>query len=186
MPRPELRDQLVDLFAETAASHQQAFAETNGEDPDWPIWYADHLRDGISDALDHDFNRAPLIYCLMSADFEHQARAKDADWKAYWADFFIERYAASDAPDTDRLSLYYMPSCPFCQRVLRAMKRLGLDIELRDINVQPKYREELIAARGRATVPVLRIDAEDGPTRWMPESLDIIDYLKRTYGDGSG
>lgn len=184
MPRPELRDQLVQLFVQTATAHHRAFADTDGADPDWPIWYADHLRDDISEALDHEFHRAQLIYCLMSADFEHQARARNTDWKAYWADFFLERYAPSDAPDTDRLSLYYMPSCPFCQRVLRAMDRMGLDIELRDINEEPGYRDELIEARGRATVPVLRIDGEDGHTRWMPESLDIIDYLERTYGSG--
>jgi glutaredoxin 2 len=42
--------------------------------------------------------------------------------------------------------------------------------------------DDLVAARGRRTVPVLRRDLADGTVDWMPESRDIIDYLQRTYG----
>ena len=35
---------------------------------------------------------------------------------------------------TQNLSLYQLPSCPFCVKVRRAMKREGLTIELRNIN----------------------------------------------------
>jgi glutathione S-transferase len=80
---------------------------------------------------------------------------------------------------TAQLSLYEFEACPFCQRVLAAMRRLGLDIELRDIRVQPKYREELLAATGRATVPCLRIEEGPGKLRWMHESADIIKFLEQ-------
>jgi len=36
-------------------------------------------------------------------------------------------------------------------------------------------------ARDRATVPVLHITSPDGDKRWMPESSDITNYLKKTY-----
>ena len=42
------------------------------------------------------------------------------------------------------------------------IERLGLDIELRDIFENAQYRDELIEARGRATVPVLRITSPNG------------------------
>lgn len=80
----------------------------------------------------------------------------------------------------DDLALYYYDSCPFCIRVLMAIRQLGLDIELRNILSDPQHRADLTAARGRATVPVLRISA-DGGDEWMPESVDIVAYLRRRF-----
>lgn len=76
------------------------------------------------------------------------------------------------------LSLYHKPSCGYCAQVRLAAERLGIALELRDVREEPRWREELVAARGRARVPVLRIDHADGSTRWLPESLEIIRYLK--------
>ncbi len=63
-----------------------------------------------------------------------------------------------------------------------AIQRLGLDVELRDIRADSKHWDELVAARERGTVPVLKIEAADGAERWMPESADIIRYLDKAYG----
>jgi glutathione S-transferase len=79
------------------------------------------------------------------------------------------------------LSLYKFDGCPYCQRVRQAMLRLGLDIELRDIHAEPRYRRELIEATGRGTVPCLRIDEGGGKVRWLHESLDIIAFLERHF-----
>jgi glutathione S-transferase len=76
------------------------------------------------------------------------------------------------------LSLYHRPSCGYCVQVRLAAERMGISLELRDVRQEPKWHDELLAARGRGTVPVLRIDHADGTTRWLPESLDIIRYLK--------
>ena len=73
-------------------------------------------------------------------------------------------------------SLYYYDSCGFCQRVLRTIDKLKLDVERRHIHNVPQHRKDLIDARGRQTVPVLRID-DGNKTTWMPESRDIITYL---------
>ena len=67
--------------------------------------------------------------------------------------------------------------------LLRVIEELDLDVELRHVYAEPKYRDELIEARGRGTVPVLWIQSPDGEVRWMPESLDIIEYLRRMYGE---
>lgn len=75
------------------------------------------------------------------------------------------------------LSLYHFVGCPYCERVKTAMGRLRLELELRDIHAQPKYREELVAATGKQMVPCLRIEG-GGKDRWMHESADIIRYLE--------
>lgn len=76
-------------------------------------------------------------------------------------------------------SIYGYPQCPFCSRVLRAVDSLGIEIEFRNTLDTPDYLEELIGATGRTTVPVLRIESDEGEVRWMPESADIIEYLER-------
>lgn len=121
------------------------------------------------------------MYCLMNADFEHRAREPESEWSIFYAKEMVDRYALPDDPDDDKLALYYFPSCPFCQLVLRAIESCGVDVELRDIFERAEYRDELVGARGRATVPVLRITTPKGDDRWMPESRDIVSYLQEVY-----
>ena len=75
------------------------------------------------------------------------------------------------------MSLYHYPSCYFCRQVRDALAKHGFDVELRDIHQDPQWRDQLVAARGRRTVPVMRIDHEDGRVEWMPESRDIVRFL---------
>lgn len=88
----------------------------------------------------------------------------------------------SDAEDST-LTLYGYPACPYCAMVLGAIRDLKAPVELRDTLVDPAYRKAALEGTGRTTVPVLRID-EDGETRWLPESKDIVDYLYERFGDG--
>ena len=74
-----------------------------------------------------------------------------------------------------KMSLYHIPPCPFCQKVIRVIDELGLsdEIELRDKHANPAFAEELQAATGKTMVPCLRID-----DTWMHESDAIIGYLR--------
>ena len=89
-----------------------------------------------------------------------------------------ELQKAVDA-STAHLTLYQLPACPFCVKARRAMKRFGLNIELRNINQNEQYREELIREGGKKTVPCLKITNEDKTITWMYESSDIINYLEK-------
>ncbi len=80
---------------------------------------------------------------------------------------------------TKNLSLYQLPSCPFCVKVRRTMKREGLNIELRNINKKNDYREELIREGGKRTVPCLRIEKSDGQVQWLYESSDVVAHLQQ-------
>jgi len=180
----ELRSNLVGLFRDTGRAHHEAFAATGGDDPEWPIWYADYLQEPLAQRLDMKFHKSRLIYCLMDADFEHQARSPDSDWPEYYADRLLERCAPAETPAEDKLTLYHFNGCPFCGMVRAGIERLGVDVELKDIFENPEYRGELVEARGRATVPVLRISSPNGEERWMPESHDILRYLENTQRAG--
>jgi glutaredoxin len=178
----ELRKNIAALMVETGKAHHHAFAATDGADPDWPIWYAEYLQAPLGKLLQTPFTKSQLVYCVMYADFERTARASDSNWPEFYADHFIERFAPAVTPAQDKLFLYYFNGCPFCALALAVIDRLDVDVELRDIFADDQYRDELVTARGRATVPVLRITSPDGEERWMPESRDIAHYLETTYG----
>jgi len=177
----EKLESLAELFKETGRAHHEAFAATDGVDPDWPIWYADYLKEPFAERFDMIFHKSQLIYCLMDANFEHQARSPDSIWPEFYANEILERFAPSDSPEEDVLALYGYDGCPFCAMVRSSIERLGVDVEMRDIFENPQHRDDLIGARGRATVPVLRITSPNGDERWMPESRDIMRYLEMTY-----
>jgi hypothetical protein len=63
----KLIDELANLLNETAEAHHKAFAATEGEDPDWPIWYADYLLEKIRQMLKAKFTKSELIYLLVLA-----------------------------------------------------------------------------------------------------------------------
>lgn len=82
---------------------------------------------------------------------------------------------------TAHLSLYQLPACPFCVKVRRAMKRNGLNLELRNINKNIAYRDELISEGGKRTVPCLRIEDDQQQVTWLYESSEIVKYIQQ-YG----
>lgn len=82
---------------------------------------------------------------------------------------------------TAALALYQFHACPFCVKVRRAIKRLGLNIELRDAKNNTSFRQELLEQGGRIKVPCLRIAHPDGQIQWLYESDDIISYLEQHF-----
>jgi glutaredoxin len=79
-----------------------------------------------------------------------------------------------------KLSLYETYACPFCMRVQYTIKKLGINIESRNIQKNNEYRKELLSEGGYTQVPCLRIE-EENETRWLYESKTIIDYLDNCF-----
>lgn len=59
-----------------------------------------------------------------------------------------------------------------------AMKVMGVSVECKNIHANARYKKELVKGGGKSQVPCLRIN-ENGKSRWMYESSDIIKYLKQ-------
>jgi len=89
--------------------------------------------------------------------------------------------AAVDAR-TRNLALYHFPTCPFCLKTRRTMRRLSLDIELRDARHDEAHRAALIAGGGKPQVPCLLVTDADGKQAWLYESDAINGYLHREFG----
>ncbi len=70
------------------------------------------------------------------------------------------------------LVLFKYDSCPYCQRVLRHAKSLGVSLETRDTLMERAARDELVRLTGGTQVPMLLIDGVP-----LLESADINRWL---------
>jgi len=93
-----------------------------------------------------------------------------------------EEQARIDA-ETRQLALYQFRTCPFCIKVRKEIARLGLNIETRDAQHDPKHRQALERNGGKVKVPCLLITDDDGREEWLYESSDINAWLHHRFGN---
>lgn len=85
-------NELIQLFQEVGSAHHQAFIDSAGADPEWPLWYAGYLHEHLCQLLESNFTKSELVYLIVMAAKEQATRAPGADWARYYAKFFLERY----------------------------------------------------------------------------------------------
>ena len=87
------KDALTTLLHQAGVDHLATHKETNGDDPDWAIWYAGYLlENGIGTLLDAKLLKSDLIYLLVLVDKQQKSEAPGVHWEKYYADFFVSRY----------------------------------------------------------------------------------------------
>ncbi len=84
---------------------------------------------------------------------------------------------------TRNLALYYFPTCPFCLKTRRTIRRLSLKIELRDAQHSTAHRDALLAGGGKPQVPCLQATDAQGLPTWLYDSDAVIAYLDHEFGD---
>jgi hypothetical protein len=92
MTEEDLARRLEELFREVGEAHHQAYIETDGDDPEWPLWYADYLRDKLAPLLDANFTKSEFVYLLVMVANEQPLSAPGANWARYYAKKFITLY----------------------------------------------------------------------------------------------
>ena len=75
-----------------------------------------------------------------------------------------------------QLTLYYFPSCPFCQKVLGYLQEHNINVPKKDTHANSAYRDELIKIGGKPQVPCLVVDGKA-----LYESDDIVEWFKENY-----
>ena len=89
----ELEMQLEGLFRETGQAHHREFAETDGADPEWPLFYATYLEGKLGSLLGAKLTRSELVFLILLASKEQALEAPGSDWAPYYARWFARRYA---------------------------------------------------------------------------------------------
>ena len=79
-----------------------------------------------------------------------------------------------------KLALYNLTLCPYCIRVRLTIRRLGLNIEIRNAGAS-QWGNQLVREGGRFQAPCLRIEDPEQGTRWLYESDAIILYLQQHF-----
>ena len=114
MSNENLIEPLAKLFIKTGKAHHQAFIETDGDDPEWPIWYANYLQEQLAPFIAAPITRSRLVFCLIASDEEHRATDSETPWPEYYARRVLECLGPAEEPKTDRLALYHLETCPLC------------------------------------------------------------------------
>lgn len=78
------------------------------------------------------------------------------------------------------LTLYQFFACPFCIKTRRAMHKLNLPIQKRNVSKGSPYRDEMLKQTGKIQTPCLRIE-DAGKTVWLYESSEITNYLRQRF-----
>jgi hypothetical protein len=93
MDREELVEAVAQLLTETSDAHHEAFHEHDGDDPEWPLWYAEYLLDRLEPLLDADLTRSELVYALVRAERERRGDSSSERWPEYYGGWLVDHYA---------------------------------------------------------------------------------------------
>ncbi|MBS3784449.1 MAG: hypothetical protein KGY78_08390 [Anaerolineae bacterium] len=93
----ELIAELEELFEELGEKHHEAFRDTDGVDPEWPLWYAHWLMDKLPALLDAEWTKSELVYLMVHLSKKQPQEAPDMPWTRYYARFFAGKHGQEDA-----------------------------------------------------------------------------------------
>jgi hypothetical protein len=84
---------LESLLEQTGPAHHEAYIETDGVDPEWPLWYAEYLIDSLNAELGTSLTKSQLVYLLVDLERRHSMVAPDMAWFAFYAREIANRTA---------------------------------------------------------------------------------------------
>jgi hypothetical protein len=89
------RDRLEAVLRAAGEAHHAAFADTDGDDPEWALWYARHVIDEVREALHRpDLPVSRLVWAFVSCDETYSAGQPGLPWYRFYADCFIRELEA--------------------------------------------------------------------------------------------
>lgn len=91
---PSTRKGLQAVLQAAGPAHHAAFIETDGEDPEWPLWYAEYLIEEIRNLLSRpDLTTSRLVWALVAADDAYTAERSALPWQEFYAHRFMSELA---------------------------------------------------------------------------------------------
>ncbi|MFN2196160.1 MAG: hypothetical protein ACK2UW_08560 [Anaerolineales bacterium] len=81
------------LFVATGEAHHVAFAAADGDDPEWPAWYAAYLQPRLAEEAGITIAHNQLERLLVEADRAFENQTVEKDWAEFYADLLLSRIA---------------------------------------------------------------------------------------------
>lgn len=81
---------LADLLRQTIKAHHDAFSETDGFDPEWPLWYAAYLHQRLPALQGVTLTQSEWVFLIVKAEQQRLREQIDEPWHDYYARVFLE------------------------------------------------------------------------------------------------
>ena len=72
------------------------------------------------------------------------------------------------------VKVYSFEGCPFCDKTKRYLQARGVEYEVRDVELNPEYAEELEKISGGDMVPVTTIDGKNFVLGFDKKKIDEL------------
>lgn len=83
-------EMIADVLAEAGAAHHAAYLETDGEDPEWPLWYADHVIGDLRRILEKPtLTISRVVWALVAGDESYRRGLQSESWHHHYAERFV-------------------------------------------------------------------------------------------------
>jgi len=83
---------VAELLRETYKAHHAAFMSVDGDDPEWPAWYARHMIQPLRDLGLEVTSKQSLSAALDQLNTAYTEAAPNLDWPTYYAQGLLQRY----------------------------------------------------------------------------------------------
>lgn len=90
------RDELADLLVETGQHHHRAYADSDGVDPEWALWYAGYLQARMWTRAGALPTRSQLVHLLLQGEAQLAEAGGDTPWPQLYADVILETLSSPD------------------------------------------------------------------------------------------
>jgi hypothetical protein len=84
--------QIQRLLQLAAKEHHKAYRETDGFDPDWPMWYAEYLHKQLIKILNASFSKQELSDLLILMDKEYSLNPSETDWASFYTNWLLKNF----------------------------------------------------------------------------------------------
>jgi NAD(P)H-hydrate epimerase len=87
--------EVAELLLETGHHHHQAYADSDGVDPEWALWYSGYLQSRLWDRAGSLPTRSLLVHLLLSAERDHAATTEEVPWPQFYAGVILAALAGA-------------------------------------------------------------------------------------------
>ncbi len=87
------KEELAALFMQAGKAHHHAYIETDGDDPEWPLWYSEHLKESLPAMLGTPLTRSKIVFELVRLD--KAAVPSQTHWTQTYAEDLVGKYGSA-------------------------------------------------------------------------------------------
>ena len=85
------KNELAALLLKASHAHHEAFKEVDGDDPEWPLWYAEYLQESLPALLGVKLTKSRIVFELIHLN--DNAQGGKEHWTEGYAEELLKKYS---------------------------------------------------------------------------------------------